>query len=147
MKYEHIISKISAIAFALIIAMFGNGCTKDKGDTLSDTLAKTLLSCGDIGIYLDGKPVKLFEKTEHQLYFSREDHTSRLQNDDASFYVQITLNETPREGETVGITFSAEAFGPLGNFENSARIVKIADNKCWLWCEAELMGAIMYWPE
>ncbi len=88
----------------------------------------------------------LFDKVNHQLYFSDKEHCFRMLSNDAKKYVELTLITEPELNVSTNGTITVKDL-PVGvdTQDVSVKVLKLEDGKCWLWCTNDdvTFGAIV----
>ena len=118
------------IAAVLAVAAVMTACEKG-GETVengSPECEAFLAAATEYGLYSDGVPVRVFCRTADQLVRDSEGTTLRIQN-------------TEQSGVTIVARYEGTGFAlKAGSAE--FEVVKTADTKAWLWCEAQGLGIV-----
>ena len=86
-------------------------------------------------------PVRVFCRTEDQLVRDSEGTTLRIQNTEQSSVLACTFSSRPQSGVTIVARYEGTGFAlKAGSAE--FEVVKTADTKAWLWCEAQGLGIV-----
>lgn len=95
----------------------------------------------EYGLYSDGVPVRVFCRTADQLVRDSEGTTLRIQNTEQSSVLACTFSSRPQSGVTIVARYEGTGFAlKAGSAE--FEVVKTADTKAWLWCEAQGLGIV-----
>ena len=88
-----------------------------------------------------GVPVRVFCRTADQLVRDSEGTTLRIQNTEQSSVLACTFSSRPQSGVTIVARYEGTGFAlKAGSAE--FEVVKTADTKAWLWCEAQGLGIV-----
>lgn len=135
-----------AVAAAMALSVWGCTNPDEKFDALKTYLAEQT----EVGIYRDGKAVFTFDKTRDQIYMNRSELLFRIQNDDATKYMELTLSDEPKVGATIDVIMLSSGYDNLTSAVFSRMTVtKSADNICFLAGDSSssYTGIIIVWVE
>ena len=118
-------------------------CSNDK--TENDPVVKAqigaLLSTDVTGLYRNGEPLLLFDKTEHLLICTPSQNDFRIQDDAGAQYVNLRLDAMPEQGQQVRGTESDNMGFDIGALDD-IRLLHTDGQKLWLWSDKARMGFI-----
>ena len=131
------------IAAVLAVAAVMTACEKG-GETVengSPECEAFLAAATEYGLYSDGVPVRVFCRTADQLVRDSEGTTLRIQNTEQSSVLACTFSSRPQSGVTIVARYEGTGFA-LKAGSADFEVVKTADTKAWLWCEAQGLGIV-----
>jgi hypothetical protein len=132
------------IAAVLAVAAVMTACEKG-GETVengSPECEAFLAAATEYGLYSDGVPVRVFCRTEDQLVRDSEGTTLRIQNTQGADNEEI--KQKKKDNRACGRARQQHAEPGFALKAGSAEfeVVKTADTKAWLWCEAQGLGIV-----
>lgn len=127
----------------LTLLLAAAACSNDKTET--DPVIKAqmgaLLSTDVTGLYRNGEPLLLFDKTEHLLVCTPSKNAFRIQDDAGTQYVNLQLDTMPEQGQQVCGTESDNMGFGIGALDD-IRLLYTDGQKLWLWSDKAHMGFI-----
>ena len=129
--------------YLLLTLLLAAACSNDK--TENDPVVKAqigaLLSTDVTGLYRNGEPLLLFDKTEHLLVCTPSKNDFRIQDDADAQYVNLRLDAMPEQGQQVRGTESDNMGFDIGALDD-IRLLHTDGQKLWLWSDKARMGFI-----
>mgnify|MGYP000002410501 FL=1 len=129
--------------YLLLTLLLAAACSNDK--TENDPVVKAqigaLLSTDVTGLYRNGEPLLLFDKTEHLLVCTPSKNAFRIQDDAGAQYVNLRLDAMPEQGQQVRGTESDNMGFDIGALDD-IRLLHTDGQKFWLWSDKARMGFI-----
>lgn len=100
----------------------------------------------DYGIYSNSKSLFVYDEECHQLAFNSQQRLFRIQTDDMSTYVQMTLDAAPLQGEVCGLKLEYKGLSGL-NKNYAVKVLKVDSTRgiVWLSEATSLTSFIMHY--
>ncbi len=137
--------RFKQIALLLLAALCG-ACSSDDTDKTLQLQRNALLESQQIGIYCQGEPLLLFDKTKHQLYIDPNEALFRIQDDLGQQYVEIDLSGLPTTNGPATGTIRGTFAGITETQLSGVVLLNNASGQLWLWTDNGRWGMIVPWP-
>ncbi len=98
------------------------------------------------GVYSNSKSLFVYDAGNHQLAFNSQQRLFRIQTDDMSTYVQMTLDHAPVQGEVCSLKLDYKGLSGL-NRNYAVKVLKVDSTKgiVWLSEATSLTSFIMHY--
>ncbi len=130
------------IACGLVFSMLLMGCPNNGVDEISKA-QQEFINKTEYGVYADGQVIFAFDENTCQIAYNSERRSVRLQKDDMTAYVIVTLDSTPVLDATVTVDVQGKGISKANNVDMS--VVKTDGDKVWLWDNKGKTGYLIYW--
>lgn len=130
------------IACGLMFSMLLMGCPNNNVDEISKA-QQDFLNQTQYGVYADGSVTFAFDESSCQIAYNAARRSVRLQKDDMSAYVIVTLDSTPVLDATVTVDVQGVGITKANNVDMN--VVKTDGDKVWLWDNKNKTGYVIYW--
>lgn len=124
------------------------GCVKT--DEKLSRLKKYISSQSEIGLYRDSKPLYTFDKSADQYYVNRAERIFRIQNDDATRYIELKLSAEPVKDAELDIVMVTAGYDEIPSAAyNGVTVTAVEGNRYTLTGgpSASYTGFIIVWVE
>ena len=97
----------------------------------------------ELGIYNEGKPLMVYDELTHQLSINPQRREFRLQNDEQDLFFALTVLSPLRFGEIINCELHLKTQRVDNQYNLECDIVKVQNNKYWIWNEEYKSGVII----
>ena len=125
----------------LIILIWG--CKDDDIEHRTAELRNAFLEKNEIGVYNGNAPIILFQSDQHQIAYTGNGKSWRIQTDNQSQYFSCRLNENAVTGKNLTASINVKGLEEITEGTYTATVLKITDEKCWLWLPDSDTGLII----
>lgn len=126
----------------VILSLLLVACKDDKVDDAGGQEQQDFLLQDVPGVYLQGKPVFVYQAGEHQLVYTTDGLRCRIQTDRLDRVWAAELTEVPQTGGMVKVRITAKEVETAGG-EQLCEVLKQESGKCWLWETASATGYVI----
>ena len=119
------------------------GCKDDDMEHRSAEQRNAFLQKTEIGVYNGSDPIILFQADLHQIAYTGNGKSWRIQTDNQSQYLSCRLNENAVTDKNLTASIRARGIEEITEGTYTAIVLKTADEKCWLWLPDSDTGLII----
>lgn len=127
----------------LILVCLIWGCKDENLEQKDLELRKAFLTQTETGIYQGGSSLMLFQDDIHQIAYTNDLKSWRIQTDEQQQFFACSLDKTPLIEEKTTVIVSAEGFKDIHSGTQTAVLLKAENNKQWLWLPESEIGIII----
>ncbi len=109
------------------------GCKDDDLEHRTAKQRNAFLQKNEIGIYNGDNPIVLFQSDLHQLAYTSNGKSWRIQTDNQQQYLSCRLNENAVPGKNLTAIIHTKDIEDITEGTYTAVALKTTDEKCWLW--------------
>lgn len=132
------------ILMNIIICLLYVACSKDEVEAVGDQVERSKFVEQTIqGIYNGGAALMVYEEDMHQIAYTTDKKSWRLQNDNQSMYVSCVLSEAAIADKEVVVTIKSKGIEGIVDGEQSAVVLKVENAKSWIWLLDLGMGVLV----
>lgn len=127
----------------IVLCLFFAGCSNDEVETIEDQVQRNQFIEQKVsGIYNGGVALMMFQEDMHQMAYTTDKKSWRLQNDDLSVYVSCVLNDVATVDKELIATIKSKGVEGVVLGEQSAVVLKVENDKCWIWLVDSSLGIL-----
>lgn len=97
----------------------------------------------ELGFYNEGRPLIVYDKYQHQISINSQRKEFRIQNDNQDIFFDIKVLSTLRFGESVNCDLHLKTQRVNNHYILESDVVKVQNNKYWIWNEEYKSGVII----
>ncbi len=118
----------------LLLCVLFIGCSKEEIDDDFEQKGKSKFIEQTVsGVYSGETSLLVYQEDMHQIAYTDDRKSWRIQNDNMSVYVSYVLNETAVQDKEVSVIIKTKGVEGLKEGEQKALPLKMENGKCWLW--------------
>lgn len=133
--------KVLTLLMCLFLCMACQDDNEIPGDVPAEG-ERIFLNLSEYGLYSNGRPVVVFDKTKHQMARTRDGKSFRLQSDLQEIYFHSTFSDKPEKGKDINCTLHCRGIDAVASDDYSMKVLKCDGQKAWLWNEEQEIGII-----
>lgn len=129
--------------YYLLFASLIWGCKDDDLEHRTAEQRNAFLQRNEIGVYSGGIPVVLFQSDLHQIAYTGNGKSWRIQTDTQQQYLSCRLNGNAIAGKNLTAIIHTSGIEGITEGTYTAIVLKTSDEKCWLWLPDSNNGLII----
>ena len=131
------------LLISIVLCLFFAGCSNDEVETVGDqTQRNSFIEQTIPGIYNGGEALMMFQEDTHQMAYTTDKKSWRLQNDNLSVYVSCVLNDVAAVNKELTAIVKSKGVEGVAAGEQVAVVLKVENDKCWIWLVDSSIGIL-----
>lgn len=131
------------ILINIVLCLIFAGCSNDEVEIVGEQTQRNKFIEQTIpGIYNGGVALMMLQEDMHQMAYTTDKKSWRLQNDNLSVYISCVLSDTAVVNKELTATIKSKGVEGVAIGEQLAIVLKVENDKCWIWLVDSSLGIL-----